>query len=207
MDNTPNYIVNDKGVRELDYDSKVQMQEKYFELGGLTPFKLDVNVRSKLGFFLKDNIKDLKEPTLIACKGSCENDICALLLLIINKQGLGGISYKKINLEYLVNNIFENYQANEELDNYQVLFVTLGTVTTPHMYNAYSMVNIAKDRQQKGKYTFFIFDGSLSDLAEPKWQIDINGAGSYVQDKKTESIRNHINCISVSFKKGGKADE
>lgn len=200
---TLNYIVNSEGKRELDNESKVRMQIEYLSLHDLYPFSMSKSSVSSLGFILKDNIKNIKEPYIIMCSKDYSREVFSNILMYINHiEGSSSyVSYDVKDVSYLVQQYLsgEFHDLSLEFISTKVLFIRMYNTEIPHMYNSYSILNLARGRSSRGQYTFFFFEGTKSDLAQDKWKIDVNGDGKMSSGTRLlEPITNYINVIDLN---------
>ena len=203
-----NYVINN-GKRELDHNSKVQRQIEY-----LSPSLYPLGVKSetvlKLGQLLRkkmeaSNLGTLTQPFIVVCKNNIHKAIFALLLLMVNNKEVGKfVRYKVIDIEDARQDYLKDSMDYSDAD---VLFVKLNYSEIPHMYNAYCIRNLAQLRLEQGKYTFFYFWGTKSQLESNKWKLDEQGDGASNANRILTPITHYVSYIDLNKdieKEGGK---
>lgn len=202
-DNKLNYVV-ENGRRILDKESKVKMQKQYLEAGGLYPFELGKKKISKYGNMIKEI--NLSKPYIILRKKDARKSIFAILLLLINKKESKYVYYKITTSTHLKQSYLsgEYHDISDEFDNYNVLFVDINVSDIPHYYNSHVLRFIADLRYKKGLYTFFYFNGTMSDLTSGTWLLNMNESWRTGEAPVFEPITNYISYLDL---KTGRTNE
>lgn len=197
------YVVTDKG-KEMSQESKIRQWVYYLSSGGLFPYsgKLSGKELSVLNKKLNKAI-NIDEPTIISYSCDISKEVFASIALRIREHERyydKDVRYTVVDVDKLLSVRLDDeiVDISRPFDNYTILFVKM-SISIPHMYNAFCVVEMAKLRKEKGLHTFFFFSGTEAVLKSRVWQLDLNGSGSNVKDdnKILVPITNYISYINL----------
>lgn len=171
-----NYIVNEDGKREMDTNSKRQITLDYLKSLGLYPFDLNNKSILTLSRIINKNTHFSNHTSIFIWEKRCFKEVFSVLLSQLSQATKKQLSARVTTLSQIT----QHYITNDELDTYpfiDVLFITMNDTDFPHMYNAYCVRNVALSRCAMGKFTYFYFTGTKSDIESDQWKLDKFGDG------------------------------